>query len=606
MSLSVSNLIERFGLRDLARAAQLVWRGSKLWTVVTLCLAIVTAVLPLFSLFLLKQIIDGIILAAGKSQAPADIQSLLILIAAAFLAQLLIVFCKGLAQVVAEAQAAEVTERMQDLLHRKSIEADLAFYETPEFKNTFHRAQQEGPYRPTRIVHGLAQLAQSSLSLAALSGLLLFSIHWAFGILLFASTLPALRLRFRQTRQMLAWQAQRTPIEREAEYYNWMLTSTHHAKENRLFGLGHLLKERAATLRSRLNQKRLQFTAQKTIGEFLSQAAAAAVTFGAFGVLATRAIAGAMTIGELVMIYQAFQRGLNYLQDFFGALTNLHENNLFIRNVFAFLDGKLTLPERSRPTPVPRPICHGIRFENVCFHYREAGRPCLEDVSLAIGPGEVVALVGENGAGKSTLIKLLCRMYDPTRGRITIDGTDIRNFSKVDLRNAISVVFQDFVQYALSARDNIWFGDVKLASTDPAILQSSKRAGADNFVRKLTKGYDSVLGTLFEGGEELSTGQWQKIALARAFLRTSQLIILDEPTSALDPTSEFEVFEKFRQLAQGRSTLLISHRLSTVKMADRIYVLSGGKIIEQGTHDELVEQGTNYANLYNAQAASYR
>jgi ATP-binding cassette subfamily B protein len=225
---------------------------------------------------------------------------------------------------------------------------------------------------------------------------------------------------------------------------------------------------------------------------------------------------------------------------------------------------------------------------------------------LNIGPGEVVALVGENGAGKSTLIKLLCRMYDPTSGRITIDGIDIRDMKKDHLRAAISVVFQDFVQYQLSVRDNIWFGNVNLPANDDAIRRSAASAGADPHIRKLKGRYDAILGTLFDGGEELSVGQWQKIALARAFLRPSELIVLDEPTSALDPKSEFEVFEKFRELAADRSTLLISHRLSTVKMADRIYVLRGGRVVEEGTHQELVELGTDYANLYNTQAASYR
>jgi ATP-binding cassette subfamily B protein len=306
------------------------------------------------------------------------------------------------------------------------------------------------------------------------------------------------------------------------------------------------------------------------------------------------------------MIYQAFQRGLGFFQEFFSALTNVYENNLFVKNIFAFLDQEAALAEPSIPCPVPVPFRQGIRFENVRFQYHGSKRPCLEDVSLHIAPGEVVAIVGNNGAGKSTLIKLLCRMYDPSYGRITIDGHDLRSFNKDALRKAISVVFQDFAQYQLQVRDNIWMGNVSLPVDDEAIIRSAKSAGADSFIRKLDKGYDSILGTLFEGGQELSIGQWQKIALARAFLRPSELIILDEPTSALDPKSEFEVFNKFKELAEGRSTLLISHRLSTVKMADRIYVLRDGHVVEHGTHAELVELGSDYASLYNTQASSYR
>jgi ATP-binding cassette subfamily B protein len=594
------------GLIEIRRAVALVWQGSAGWTLTSLALGVALAVLPLAGLYLLKLIIDAIVIGAGTGFRSEGWHSLPLLIGAALLVQLLGSLCRAAAQYAQEAQAAEVTNYMQNLLHRKSIEVDLEYYETPAFKNTFHRAQQEAPYRPTRIVQGLAQLSQSGLSLVALSGLLLFSIHWSFGIILAVAAVPGLWVRFRQAKRMFQWQIERTPIERQGDYYNWMLTGSHHAKENRLFGVGPVLKKRAAELREKLNVRRLKFARQKASGEFITQSTAALVTFGAFGLLAQRAINGAITVGELVMVYQALQRGLGYFQEFLSALANLYENNLFVRNLYAFLDQKVALPEPIHPRPMPREIKEGIRFEQVRFQYRGSNRPCLEDVSLVIHPGEVVALVGENGAGKSTLIKLLCRMYDPTDGRITIDGIDIRQFKKDELRRAISVVFQDFVQYQLPVRDNIWFGNVNLPPTDEAIVQSAVAAGADPFIRKLDRGYDATLGTLFDGGEELSVGQWQKIALARAFLRPSQLIVLDEPTSALDPKAEVEVFEKFRQLAADRSTLLISHRLSTVKMADRIYVLRGGRIVEHGAHQELVDLGTDYANLYNTQAASYR
>jgi len=588
------------------RAVRLVWAGAPRWTALSLGLSVVQAVLPVAGLFLLKAIINTVV-AAGKSSLTSELfHRLLWLLAGALLIQLMAALARSATQVVSEAQAEKVTEHMEDLLHRKSVEVDLEYYETPEFKNTFHRAQQEAPYRPTRIVFGLAQLVQSGLSLLAISGLVLFSIHWAYALIFILVALPGLWVRLQQARRMFDWQVERTPVERRLDYYNWMLTGSHHAKENRLYNIGHILRTRAAELRRGLSHRKLRFTIHRAAGEFLTQSTGALVLFGAFGVLAYQTGSGTLSIGSLVMFYQAFQRGLGYFQEFLSAVAGLYENNLFVRNVYAFLDLDAALPEAPFPRPVPRPIRRGIYFENVRFQYRGSSRPCLEDVSLVIEPGEVVALVGENGAGKSTLIKLLCRMYDPTDGRITIDGTDIRQFNKEELRRAISVVFQDFVQYQLPARDNIWLGNISLPADHEAIVRSARAAGADAFIRKLGAGYDTTLGNLFEGGEELSVGQWQKIALARAFLRTSEIIILDEPTSALDPKSEFEVFEKFRQLAAGRSTLLISHRLSTVKMADRIYVLNHGRIAEHGTHDELVRRGTDYADLYNTQAASYR
>ena len=602
----LSHLTRRLGLAEVGRAVHLVWQGSRGWTLASLGVSATSAFLPLLGLYLLKLIVDSLVAGASRGFGAADIRWLTSLIVGALAVQIIAALCKSFAQVVQEGQASAVTEFMQDLLHEKSLQVDLECYEAPAFKNTFQRAQQEAPYRPTRIVQGLAQMVQSGLSLLAISGLLFFSIHWAFGLILGAAAIPGLWLRFRQAKRMFHWQVERTPLEREVDYYNWMLTGSHHAKENRLFGVGSVLKERAANIRRDLNQRRLRFSLQKSAGEFLTQSAAALVMFGAFGVLAHRAALGIISVGQVVMVYQAFQRGMAFFQEFLSALASLYENKLFVRNVYAFLDQEVALPEPARPHPMPQKFRKGIRFEHVRFQYRGSDRPCLEDVCLEIEPGEVVALVGDNGAGKSTLIKLLCRMYDPTGGRITIDGTDIRQFKKSELRRAMSVVFQDFVQYQLSVRDNIWFGDVSRSQNHEAILRSARAAGADAFIRKLPRGYDSILGTLFEGGEELSVGQWQKIALARAFLRPGELIILDEPTSALDPNSEFEVFEKFRQLAAGRSTLLISHRLSTVKMADRIYVLGGGRIVEQGSHDALVELGTSYANLYNTQAASYR
>ena len=606
MASNLQRIAEKLGLPDMIRAIKLVWRGSPRWTLASIVLSFSQAVLPLVGLFLLKRIIDSVIAASGKTADPGAWQMVMLLIAGALLLQLLLSLCRSFSQIVQEAQVEKATEYMQDLLHQKSIEVDLEYYENPEFKNTFHRAQVEAPYRPTQIVQGLTLLTQSGLALLAVSGLLFASVHWTLAFILALAAVPGLLVRFQQSKRMFAWQMERTPVERRLEYYNWMLTGHHHAKENRLFAVGKVLKERAAELRHGLNERRLRFTIQKSKGEFVTQAAAAIFMFGTFGLLAHRAIGGAISVGVLVMVYQAFQRGMGNLQEFLSALAGLYENRLFVRNIYAFLDQKVALPEPAHPRPVPLQFQEGICFENVRFKYRDSTRPCLEDVSLTIAPGEVVAIVGDNGVGKSTLVKLLCRMYDPTAGRITIDGTDIRDFKKADLRKSVSVVFQDFVQYALSVRDNIWFGNPDLPPNDDAIIRSARAAGADAFISRLRQAYDSTLGTLFDGGEELSVGQWQKIALARAFLRPCQLIVLDEPTSALDPKAEVEVFEKFRQLAAGRATLLISHRLSTVKMADRIYVLRGGRVVEHGTHDELVELGTDYAQLYEIQAANYR
>jgi ATP-binding cassette subfamily B protein len=305
------------------------------------------------------------------------------------------------------------------------------------------------------------------------------------------------------------------------------------------------------------------------------------------------------------MYYQAFQRGQEFLDRILQNLALLYEDNLFLSNFYQFLNLKPQIVQPSDPIPVPRPMKTGIVFNRVSFDYPKSSRRVLKEINLVIRPGEVVALVGENGSGKTTLIKLLCRLYDPTGGSITLDGIDLREFEPNALRREISVIFQDYAKYHLTARENIWFGDIRLPPNDEKITIASDRSGAHEVINRLPENYDTVLGKWFEKGEELSTGQWQKVALARAFLRNSQLIVLDEPTSAMDPKAEYEVFKTFRELLQNQAAILISHRLSTVKMADHIYVLEQGELIESGTHTELMSLGGAYAEMFERQAQQY-
>jgi ATP-binding cassette subfamily B protein len=306
------------------------------------------------------------------------------------------------------------------------------------------------------------------------------------------------------------------------------------------------------------------------------------------------------------MYYQAFQRGQGYLRDILGGLANLYEDSLFLANLYEFLDLRSRVAEPSAPRPLPKPMQRGIAFEHVGFAYAGAAQPVLDDITLTIRPGEHIALVGANGAGKTTLVKLLCRLYDPTAGRITLDGIDLREFRTAALRREISVIFQDYARYHLTVRENIWLGNIALTSDDGAILDAAAAAGADTVIGKLPQGYETQLGKWFDAGQELSIGEWQKIALARAFVRDAQILVLDEPTSALDAAAEYEVFQMFRALAAGRTTLLISHRFSTVRMADRIFVLADGKIVEAGSHEELLRRGGEYARMFELQASNYR
>ena len=306
------------------------------------------------------------------------------------------------------------------------------------------------------------------------------------------------------------------------------------------------------------------------------------------------------------MYFGAFQVAIGSLRPTLSGLAELYENNLFLSTLYEFFDVKKSVSDPAQPKEMPRPWRSGLSVENLSFHYPDTDRLILHNIAMTIRPGEIVALVGRNGSGKTTLTKLLCRLYDPDKGRITIDDIDLRDFKTGDLRREISVIYQDFGRYHMTARENILLGRPEFEANNPAIVIAAQWAGIHDKLIALPQGYDTVMSRTFADGAELSIGQWQKLALARAFVRDSQLILLDEPTSSLDAAAEFEFFEKFRDMAKGRSALIISHRFSTVRLADRIYVLEGGQLIEQGNHDELIALDGLYAHLYRQQASYYQ
>lgn len=597
----LSAKLKRFLL--LRRALGLVWQSAPGWTVANFTLIIAQGLLPVAALYLTKLIIDAV--AAGLQSHNPDISRVLWLVIGLGGVTLAISLSSSLASLVGEAQGQAVTDHIQSAIHEKSVEMDLAYYEDPRYHDTLHRAQQEAPYRPTRIVNGLAQVSQGIFSLLALAGLLL-TLHWLIAVILLIAVLPGMYVRLSYSRKLYAWQSGCASVERQASYYEWMIVGEPHAKEIRLFDLGGLFIRRFRELRSTLRRERLKLVTRRVLTELGMQAASTITVFAALGYIVYQTIRGAVTVGGFVMYYQAFQRGQNYLRDVISGLANLYEDSLFLVNLYEFFDLKPGIVDPQKPHPMPRPIERGIVFKRVGFHYAGSGHPVLQDITLSIRPGEHVAIVGANGAGKTTLAKLLCRLYDPTAGSITIDGIDIRDFETTDLRRQISVVFQDYAHYYLTARENIRMGNAALELDDNKLLDAARNAGADEVISKLPRGFDTLLGNWFEDGQELSIGEWQKMALARAFVRDSQIVIFDEPTSALDAFAEHAVFERFQRLAAGKTTILISHRLSTVRMADRICVLKDGRIAEAGTHEDLLRRGGEYARLFELQARNYR
>jgi ATP-binding cassette subfamily B protein len=594
----------RHALR-LDRAVRFVWQAAPGWTVAGIALVFVQGVLPLLTLYLMKLIVDAVTVSLGAPDKMAAFRHIMLLISFAAGAALLNTVLQQIAGFVKEVQTLKVTDHMYDILHSKSTEVDLEYYENPQYFDTLHRAQQEGPYRPTRIVDGLVRLGQSGISLLVMVGLL-FSFHWSVAVVLFAAAVPGILVRLKYSGKLYRWQHQRTQAERKSSYFNWMLTGDTHAKEIRLFNLGGLFRSRFSVLRKELRREGLEITRKRSVADLVAQGFGTIAVFGSFGFIAYRTVQGVITLGDMVMYFQAFQRGLNNLRGVFGGVADLYEDSLFLSNLYEFLDLEPKVKQPLYPVPVPRPIQKGLMVEHVSFKYPTSNGNVLENISFSIEPGEVVALVGENGSGKTTFVKLLCRLYDPNEGMITLDGIDFRRFETMALRNEISVIFQDYVKYHLTVRENIWLGNIVLPSEHKRIEEAAFRSGADELINRLPKGYETPLGKWFEEGEELSIGEWQKIALARAFLRDAQLIVLDEPTSALDAKSEYEVFRNFRKLLDGRSAVLISHRFSTVKMADRIFVFDGGNIKEQGTHEHLMRLGGTYAEFFEKQAQHYK
>jgi ATP-binding cassette subfamily B protein len=590
---------------QLGRTVSLVWQSSRRWTIASLSLLLVQGLLPLLGLYLLKRIIETITSGLAAPEPGPFYQQVAFLIAMAGLVALVSSACSALTRLVSEAQAQQVSDHIFAILHAKSIEVDLAYYEDSQYYDTLHRAQQEAPYRPARIVNGLVQVSQNGIALLGIVGLL-FSLHWAIALVLFTAFIPGILARLRYAIEMYQWQRKRTSTERHAEYFNSILTRDTYAKELRLFNLGSLFRQQFQEVRQRLRQEKLGIATQRLFGELVTHAGATLAVFGSLLFMAYRTLQGAITLGDLMMYYQAFQSGQQFLWNMVGGLIGLYEDSLFLSHLYEFLDIKPKVIEPSRSRPVPRPLQQGIVFDRVSFQYPTGTRPVLDTISLHIQPGEQVALVGRNGSGKTTLIKLLCRLYDPTEGNISLDGIDLRDFATTALRREISIVFQDYARYHLTVRENIWFGNSELPSSPERIEAAARQAGADEVIAGLPRGYETTLGKWFENGEELSVGEWQKIALARAFLRDAQIIVLDEPTSALDARAEHEVFRKFHRLAQGRTAILISHRLSTVCMADRIYVLEHGRLVESGTHRELLRHNGVYAHLFKTQARYYR
>ncbi len=589
----------------LGRALKLVWSVAPGWMSASACLTVLQGAMPVAAVWLMKLIVDAVAEGISGADRGDAFGHVAFLIAMAGVVGLVSVLLRSAQTVVDEGLGHVVTDHVTDLIHAQSVAVDLEYYENPAYQDTLFRVQQEAPYRPTSIVKHLTTTGQALVSLVGMAAFLL-TLHWAVGLVVIAAAIPAGVVRFYFSGKLYSWKRRRAAVERQASYAHWLLTDSQHAKEIRLFGLGAHLRTWYTELRRRLRGELLGLAGRRSTAEALAGAGAIVLTFGAFAFIAWRAVRGVISVGEMVAYYQAFQSSLSSLQSVLQGFAALYEDSLFMSyyDEFMALEPKVQPP--ADPKPVPPRITEGIAFEDLTFRYPGTERTALSGVSLTVRPGEVTALVGPNGSGKTTLVKLMCRLYDPTSGRVTLDGVDLRDFDVTALRRQMSVIFQDFAHYQLTARENIRLGNILLGQNAPAIESAARDAGAHETINELRHGYDTVLGRWFDEGEELSVGEWQKVALARAFVRDAQILVCDEPTSSLDPQAEWHVFQHIKELAQGRAVVLISHRFSTVRNADHIHLFDQGRMIESGTHEELMALEGRYARMYRVQAQAYQ
>ncbi|MCL1465756.1 ABC transporter ATP-binding protein [Argonema galeatum] len=584
----------------LSRSLALVWTSAKNWTIAGAILLVVQGLLPVATVYLTQQLVDSLVAALGAGADWQKILPTLTLVALMGGILLLTQVLGSLLTWVRTVQSELVKDYISSLIHEKSIEIDFAFYESPEYYDRLHRVRQDAYFRPVALLENSGNLLQNSITLMAMAAVLTrFGIWLPFALLV--STLPAFYVVLRYSSQNYDWWLRNTADERRTWYYYWLLTEMQYAAELRLFGLGEHFKFAYQRLRRKLRSERVKLAKDESFANLGASAIALLITAVALTWMVWKVFQGRVSLGNLALFYQAFNQGQGVMRNLLGNLGQVYSNMLFLGNLFEFLELQPQVVDSPSPRLTPITLKQEIHFHQVTFRYPGSHKDALENFNLTIPAGKIVAIVGSNGAGKTTLLKLLCRLYDPQHGSIKLDGIDLRDLPIQNLRRFITILFQQPVDYNTTVAENIAMGDLISSPSLSEITAAAEAAGADEIIDRLPKGYHTLLGKLFEGGTELSGGEWQRIALARAFLRQAPLIILDEPTSAMDSWAEADWLERFRQLVGSSTAIIITHRFTIAKRADIIHVMADGEIVESGSHDELLSRGGAYAKSWKRQ-----
>ena len=611
---NVGSLKERFGaLRTLRPFIAMVWRTSPSLTVSSLTLRLVRALLPVVTLYIGKLIIDDVVQLVQMPERPATFEEWLksgrlnwlgVLLLAELALAILSDVLGRIVELVDSLLSERVTNASSVSLMEHAATLDLEDFEDAEFQDQLERARRQTSGRLTLMSQLLGQ-AQDIVTVASFAAGLLVYAPWLI-VLLLVALLPVFLGEAHFNAQTYTLDFGRTPERRELDYVRQTAASVETAKEVKIFGLNRFLIDRYSSLAAtfyaanrRLALRRATwgglFTAVGTIGYYF-----------AYAYIAWRTLAGEFSIGDLTFLAGSFRRLRSLLEGLLTSFSSVAGQALYLNDLFSFFEVRPEILSPENPLPFPKPIREGFVFEDVGFIYPGAERWAVRHLDFTLKAGEVVALVGENGAGKTTLVKLLTRLYDPDEGRILLDGHDLRDYDLDQLRGSMGVIFQDFVRYNFTAGDNIAVGRISARDDQARIARAARSSQADEVIAGLPRGYDQRIGKRFKNGIELSGGEWQKVAIARAYMREAEVLILDEPTAALDARAEFEVFQRFKELSKGKTAVLISHRFSSVRMADRIFVLADGKLEAAGTHEELVSKPGLYAELFELQAAGYR
>jgi ATP-binding cassette subfamily B protein len=600
-------------LRNLPPFLALVWRTSPALTLSQSLLRVVRALLPVATLYVGKLIIDEVVLLAQAPPAAEDLRQwiasglldrigwlLALEFGLAVLSDILGRAVSLLDSLLSEQFSNETSLRLME--HAATL--DLEDFEDSELQDRLERARRQAAGR-TSLIGQLFSQAQDVVTVASFAAGLVVYAPWLIALLAIA-LLPAFIGEAHFNAQSYSLTYARTPERRELDYVRQTGASAETAKEVKIFGLNAFLIERYRTLATSFFEANRRIALRRAGWGSLLSAIGTVAYYVAYAYIVWRTLHGDFSIGDLTFLAGSFRRLRNLLENLLMGFSQVAGQALYLDDLFSFFEIQPEIVPPRNPRPFPVPIRDGFAFENVGFRYPGAERWALRGLTFKLHAGEILALVGENGAGKTTLVKLLARLYDPDEGRILLDGHDLREYDLFTLRANIGVIFQDFVRYHFTAADNIAVGRIEARDDRARIVAAAERSLADEVIRKLPQGYDQIIGKRFRTGIDLSGGEWQKIAIARAYMRDAQLLILDEPTAALDARSEFEVFKRFKELSQGKTAVLISHRFSSVRMADRIVVLVDGAVEAMGTHAELLEQGGRYAELFELQAAGYR